>query len=109
MTNQASAWKGKGSLTVELNRSYGAPLKLCIRGFVLGERSEKSSSEFISINALGMESLGQATSAAKTCVKESVHGCIGTKVEGEDQIAVICFQAALRMARHPEVRLRSRI
>jgi hypothetical protein len=109
ITNQPGAWKGKGSLTVGLSRPYGAPFKLSIRGFILEERSEMSSPEFIGFNALGMESLGQATSAAKTCVKESLNACVDTKVEEEDQVAVICFQAALNMASHPKVRLRSRI
>jgi hypothetical protein len=109
MTNQAGAWKGKGSLTVKLSRSYGAPLKLSIRGFVLDERSEESSPEIICLNALGIESLGQATLAAKTCVNESLHDCVGTKIGEEDRVAVICFQAALNMTSDPEVRLRSRI
>jgi hypothetical protein len=109
ITSQAKAWNGKGSLTVKLKRSYGAPLKLSIRGFVLEETSEKSPPDLISFNALGIESLDQATLAAKTCVKESLHACVGTKVEEEDQIAVICFQAALNMASHPQVRLRSSI
>jgi hypothetical protein len=107
--NQARAWKGKRSLTVELNRSYGAPLQLSIRGFNLEERSEKSSLDFIGFNALGIESLSQATSAAKICVEKSLYACVGTKVEEEDRVAAICFQAALNMASHPEVCLRSKI
>jgi hypothetical protein len=109
MANQTGAWKGKGSLTVKLSRSYGATLKLSVRGFILEEKSEESSPEIICLNALGIESLGQATLAAKTCVNESLHDCIGTKIGEEDKVAVICFQVALNMASHPEVRLRSRI
>ena len=107
--NQARAWRGKRSLIVELNRSYKAPLQLSIQGFNLEERSEKSLLGFIGFNALGIESLSQATSAAKTCVKRSLYACVGTKVKEEDWVAAICFQAALNMASHPEVCLRSKI
>jgi hypothetical protein len=108
MMNQAEAWEGKGSLTVGLSRTYGAPLKLSIRGFILGERSEISSPEFVSFNALGMESLSQATSAAETCFTESLHACVDAKVEKGDKVAIICFQAALSMENHSKVRFRSK-
>jgi len=104
--NQAEAWKGKGSLTVGLGQTYGAPLKLSIRGFILGERSEISSPEFVGFNALGMENLSQATSAAETCFTESLHACVDAKVEKGDKVAIICFQAALSMESHSKVRFR---
>lgn len=108
MMDQAEARKGKGSLTVGLSRTYGVPLKLSIRGFILGERSEISSPEFVGLNAMGMESLSQATSATETCLTESLNACVDAKVEEDDKVAIICFQAALNMESHSKVRFRSK-
>jgi hypothetical protein len=56
----------------------------------------------MSLNALGIQSLEQATLATTAWIDECLHTCMENMLEGADQITILCFQAAQEARKHAE-------
>lgn len=91
---QARTYEEKSPVMLALKKSYGPLLNIKMRAFVLHNKVDDSGPDVVPLNAFGMESLEQAELAAKSWIDECVSTDLETILKGEDQIAVLCFQAA---------------
>ncbi|KAN0112346.1 hypothetical protein V8E51_005297 [Hyaloscypha variabilis] len=94
----------KGSIVCALKKSYGPPLDISIRGLTLDEKVDGPTPEVMSLDALGIQSLEQATLATKVWIDECLHTCIENMLDGADQITMLCFQAAQEAKEHAKAR-----
>jgi hypothetical protein len=92
-----------------LKKSYGPLLNIKIRGFMVHDRVEGSGPDVISLNTFGIESLEQAVSTTKCWIDECLSTDLETILPGEDQIAVLCFQAAREGLKHTKASDKSKL
>jgi hypothetical protein len=84
-------------------------LNISVRGLTLDENVDGPAPEVMSLNALGIQSLEQATLATKVWIEECLHTCIENMLEGADQITMLCFQAAQKAKKRTEESDKARI
>jgi hypothetical protein len=86
---------------VELRGDYGLSLRLPIRGFTFTETARGLS--LVDTNALGIESLMEATLRIISYIEESIPAYIDRESKRGDQATYVCFKAAMEMSRQSNV------